>query len=115
MWAPPYAIPRHATTCPRYGARTTAKGRETGAASNDDPNDALPRAHVRAQRDGPVESLGRPPRPREVPAVREVRVLRRPERGRDLRHLPVVQVPVLGSGRGGLPRERARPGPARAQ
>ena len=40
---------------------------------------AVPRAHLGAQRDGPLEPLVRPPGRGEVPALREVRVLRRPQ------------------------------------
>ena len=47
--------------------------------------------------------------------VGEVRVLRRPQRGRHLRHVAAVQVPVHGSRRGGVPRRRARPRPADAR
>ena len=47
-----------------------------------------------AQRDRPVGALVEPPGRRAVPAVREVRVLRHPQRRRPVRHVAAVQVPV---------------------
>src|SRR4051794_39043826 len=61
-----------ATACPRMAER------EPPAHDRDDP---VSRAHVGAERDGPVEPLGGPARGREVPALGEVRVLRGPQRG----------------------------------
>ena len=47
-----------------------------------DPDDAVPRAHERAQRDRPVEPLVRPPGRQALPDLGQVRVLRRPQRRR---------------------------------
>ena len=109
------AVARHGSIGPRAraaGVAVAPRCREEGTRPHD-PDDPVPRAHVGAQRDGPVEPLGGPPGGGEVPAVGEVRVLRRPQRRGPVRHLPAVQVPILGRGRRAVPRRRPGPRPAR--
>ena len=61
---------------------------------------------------GPVEPLVRLPGRGEVQPLREVRVLRRPQRRGPVRHVAAVQVPVHRPRRRGVPRRRAGPRPA---
>ena len=79
----------------------------------DDSPDALPSAHQRAQRDGAVEPLGRPPGRQPLPGIGQVRVLRGAQRGGHLRHLAALQVPDRRPRRGALPGRHARPRRAR--
>ena len=58
---------------------------------------------------GPVGALVEQPGGDPLPDVREVRVLRDPQRGRPVRHVAAVQVPDPRPGRGAVPRRRARP------
>src|SRR5687767_10474722 len=51
-------------------------GERQGASQSNDPDDALPRANERPQRDRAVGALVEPPRGRALPDVGEVRVLR---------------------------------------
>ena len=58
-----------------------------------DPDDPVPRAHERAQRDPALEPLVQPPRGGPLPAERQGRVLRGAQRRRPLRLQPALQVP----------------------
>src|SRR5438093_8738714 len=79
--------------CPirRYHARHRPGGAwRTGHGGErrlDDPDDPVPRADERPERDRPVGALVELPRRAALPDVREVRVLRDPDRGRHVRHL----------------------------
>ena len=74
---------RAATVGSRSGTVRSPTGR---APRRDDPDDTVPRPHVRAQRDRPVEPLVRPPGRGTLPVVGQVRVLRGAQRRRHLRH-----------------------------
>ncbi len=75
----------------------------------DDPDDALPRAARAAQRDGPVGALVELPDGDPLPDVRQVRVLRDPQRRRPVRLVAAVQVPDPRPGCGALPGRGPRP------
>ena len=75
----------------------------------DDPHDPVPRPDERGQRDRALGALVGLPRRPEIPAVREVRVLRDPQQRRALRLVAAVQVPDPRPGRRGVPRRRPRP------
>ena len=70
-----------------------------------DPDDALPRADQRAQRDRAVGALVEPPGRRSLPDVGQVRVLRGPQCRRPVRLVTALQVPD--------PRARCRALPGR--
>src|SRR5215213_2928668 len=65
-----------------------------GSSTRRDPDNAIPRADERPQRDGALGALVELPGGAALPDVREVRVLRDPQCSRRLRHVAALQVPL---------------------
>ncbi len=92
--------------CPPLARRSGRDGpgpRPLAYRRGHDPHVAVPQAPQRAQRDGPLGALVQHARGDPLPDVREVRVLRDPQRRRPVRLVAAVQVPDRRSGRGAVP------------